>query len=85
MNVLKAGANHKTLLQKQNCIQEARTVFQNIFCYLAKHRIFVFNICKMQAKKRKHMRNNEGTVALNMEHFLICILCYNPNQDTNYM
>ena len=51
----KAGANQETLLQKQNCIQEARTVFQNIFGYLAKHRIFVFNICKMQAKKSKHI------------------------------
>ena len=33
-----AGENQEILLQKQNCIQEARTVFQNIFCYLAKHR-----------------------------------------------
>ena len=56
----KAGANQETLLQKQNCIQEATTVFQNIFCYYAKHRFFVFNICKMQAKKRKHIRNNEA-------------------------
>ena len=33
-----AGENQEILLQEQNCIQEARTVFQNSFCYLAKHR-----------------------------------------------
>ena len=56
-----AGENQEILLQEQNCIQEARTVFQNSFCYLAKH-----SLQHMQAKKRKHIGNNEETVTLNI-------------------
>ena len=45
----------------------------------------------MQAKNKKHIRNNEGMVTLDTciiyyiiiyGHFLVCILCYNPNQET---
>ena len=58
-----AGENQEILLQKRYCIQEARTVFQNIFAIL---RNTGFCPQHMQAKKRKHMGNNEETVTLNI-------------------
>ena len=58
-----AGENQEILLQKQNYIQEARTVFQNIFAIL---RNTGFCLQHMQAKKRKHTGNNEETVTLNI-------------------
>ena len=59
-----AGENQETLLQKQNCIQEARTVFQNIFFAILRNTGFCLQ--HMQAKKRKHIGNNEETVTLNI-------------------
>ena len=49
------GENQEILLQKQNCIQEARTVFQNIFLLSCKTQGFVFNIAgqKEEAYIRK--------------------------------
>ena len=58
-----AGANQETLLQKQNSIREARTVFKTFFVILQNTG---FCLQHMQAKKRKHMGNNEETVTLNI-------------------
>ena len=48
---------------KQNCIQEARTVFQNIFCYLVKHR---FLSSTYAGQKEEAYRKYEETVTLNI-------------------
>ena len=58
-----AGENQEILLQKQNCLQEARTVFKTFFAIL---RNTGFCLQHMQAKKRKHIGNNEETVTLNI-------------------
>ena len=58
-----AGENQEILLQKQNCIQEARTVFKTFFAILQKTG---FCLQHMQAKKRKHIGNNEETVTSNI-------------------
>ena len=58
-----AGETQEILLQEQNCIQEARTVFKTVFAIL---RNTGFCLQHMQAKKRKHIGNNEETVTLNI-------------------
>ena len=74
-----AGADQETLLQKQYCIKEARTAFQNIFSIL---RNTGFCLQHMQANKRKHMENNEETATLNIWYakFFSFVCCYNPTK-----
>ena len=61
-----AGENQEILLQEQNCIQDRskqELFFKTVFAIL---RNTGFCLLHMQAKKRKHVGNNEETVTLNI-------------------
>ena len=73
---LKAGANKETFLLKQNCIQDAKNVFEdfkNIFCFQVR-RFCVFNICCVGLQRgniwgtlKKH------SICMFPDCFLVCV------------
>ena len=65
---LKVDANEETLLQKENCVQDAKKVFgkfQKHFL-LSRCRFCVFNICHVTMQTRNHLGNTEETLTLNV-------------------
>ena len=65
---LNAGANKETLLRKQSCVQDAKSVFgkfQKHFL-LSRRRFCVFNIRCVGVQTRKHLVNTGETLTLNV-------------------
>ena len=67
-SMFKAGANEKTLLQKQNWVQDAKNVFGKFQKHIlvSGRRFCVFNICCVGSQTRKHLRNPEEALTFNV-------------------
>ena len=73
---LKDGANEETLLQKQNCVQEAKNAsgkFQRHFL-LSRGSFYVFSICCEEVQTKEHRENTEETLSpMFPECFSVCV------------
>ena len=73
---LKATANKRTLLRKQNCVQAAKNVFGKFqkHILLSRRKFCVFNICCLWAQTKNHLGNTEKTLTSNVFRLFLRLL-----------